>query len=208
MKRYKSSRSASQNAKKETSGKKKMSILVSAAAVLLIAVAVTLSLTFGLRKAPTDNSVPTGTPPPTEQPAPLTFRAPLANCTVQKTAALNNLVYNDTLRQWRTHNGVDFEAAAGSDVWAIADGTVTKVQNTILEGTVITVSHKEGYVSIYKGLDSASVQEGDAVTAGASIGKIGNMMCEQHMGAHLHLEMKKDGKYVVATDYFDVTADK
>ncbi|MDE7395057.1 MAG: M23 family metallopeptidase [Clostridiales bacterium] len=208
MRTYKSNRSSSQTAKKESSGKKRTSIWVSAAAVLLVAVAVTLSLTFGLRKSPSNDSVTTVTPPVVEKPTPITFSAPLASCTVKKAAALNKLVYNDTLKQWRTHNGVDFEAASGSDVWVIADGKVDKVENTILEGTVITVSHKDGYVSIYKGLGSSAVQEGDAVSAGAVIGKVGNMMCEQKMGAHLHLEMKKDGKYVVATDYFDVTADK
>lgn len=208
MKIYKSNKPASQTANKGSSGKKRASVFVSVAAVLLVAVAVTLSLTFGLRKTPVNDSVTTVAPPVEEKPAPITFSAPFASCTVKKAAALNKLVYNDTLKQWRTHNGVDFEAAAGSDVWTIADGKVEKVENTILEGTVITVSHKDGYVSIYKGLGSASVQEGDAVSAGAVIGKVGNMMCEQKMGAHLHLEMKKDGKYVVATDYFDVTADK
>lgn len=207
MRTYKSSKPASAQTKKKSMSKRTKSILASAAALVLVAVAVTLSLTFGLRNAKTDEAVvPVVTPP--DPPKALTFSAPLSTCTVKKTAALNKLVYNDTLEQWRTHNGVDFEAAAGSDVWVIADGKVDKVENTILEGTVVTVSHSDGYVSIYKGLGSASVQEGDAVSAGATIGKVGTMMCEQKMGAHLHLEMKKDGKYVVATDYIDVGTDK
>ncbi|MDE6398806.1 MAG: M23 family metallopeptidase, partial [Clostridiales bacterium] len=104
--------------------------------------------------------------------------------------------------------GVDFEAAAGSDVLSIAGGKVTKVENTILEGVVVTLAHDEGYESIYKGLESASVAEGESIAAGVVLGKVGTMMCEQNSGAHLHLEMKKDGKFVVATDYFDVGAEK
>ena len=204
MQTHKNSKSAN-STKKEGAGKKKASVLITTAAVLLVLVAVTLSLTFGLRKAPTEETFPTVVPPVEEK---LTFTAPLANCTVAKGAALNRLVYNDTLKQWRTHNGVDFEATAGSEVWAIADGKVEKVENTILDGTVVTISHKEGYISVYKGLGSSAVQEGDAVSAGAVVGKVGNMMCEQNSGAHLHLEMKKDGKYVVAPDYFDATAEK
>ena len=33
-------------------------------------------------------------------------------------------------------------------------------------------------------------------------------MSEQNSGAHLHLEMKKDGKFVVVTDYINVENDK
>ena len=206
MQTNKNKRTTTQSPKKEGGGKKKASVAITTAAVLLVALAVTLSLTFGLRKKPvTDETITTVVPPVEDK---LTFTAPLANCTVAKAAALNKLVYNDTLKQWRTHNGVDFEAAAGSDVWAIADGKVEKVENTILDGTVITISHKKGYVSVYKGLGSAAVQEGDAVSSGTVIGKVGNMMCEQNSGAHLHLEMKKDGKYVVATDYLELAAEK
>lgn len=206
MRTYRSSKPTSEKSKKRMSKKGIYAIALSAS-VVLVALALTLSLTFGLRKdTPTDE----GYKPVVKDPVndAITFVAPLGECTVKKAAALDKLVYNDTLKQWRTHNGVDFEAAAGSEVLAIADGNVTSVENTILEGLVITVTHKDGYVSIYKGLDSASVEKGDEVKAGATLGKIGTMMCEQNSGAHLHLEMKKDGKYVVATDYIEVENNK
>ncbi len=197
--------------KKKPMSARAKSILASSAALVLVAVAVTLSLVFGLRgrdAAPTDDSVPVVTPPPVVQPEPITFTAPLGTVSITKQAALNKLVYNDTLKQWRTHNGVDFEAAEGSDVCAIADGTVEKVENTILEGTVITVTHKEGYTSIYKGLGSAAVQAGDNVKKGSVIGKVGTMLCEQNAGAHLHLELKKDNNFVVPTDYITAGEEK
>ena len=54
----------------------------------------------------------------------------------------DKLVYNQTLKQWRTHNGVDFIAAKGAEVMAIFGGTVESVESTTLEGTVITIKHK------------------------------------------------------------------
>ena len=125
-----------------------------------------------------------------------------------KQASLNKLVYNSTLKQWRTHNGADFVASADSSVLSVADGTVSKVENTILEGVVVTVAHAEGYVSVYKGLESAQVAEGDEVKKGDTLGKVGTMMSEKSEGTHLHLEMKKDGKYVSPTDILGVSEDK
>ena len=206
MRTYKSNRPTAEKSKKRMS-KKGVYALAASASVVLIAVALTLSLTFGLRSnVPADEQdKPVVNDPIVNK---ITFTAPLTQCTVTNGAALNKLVYNDTLKQWRTHNGVDFEAAAGSDVLSVADGTVKSVENTILEGVVVTVEHAEGYVTIYKGLETAAVEAGETVMAGAKLGSIGNMMCEKHMGAHLHLEMKKDGKYVAATDYIELENNK
>ena len=208
MRTYKSSRPTAEKPKRKLS-KRGVHALAISASVVLVAVALTLSLTFGLRgnNVPVDNDTkPTVTPPPVTET--IKFYAPLGVCTVQKEAALNRLVYNDTLKQWRSHNGVDFEAATGSDVLSVAEGTVTNVENTILEGVVVTVKHADGFESIYKGLESAAVESGETVKGGDKLGVIGTMMCEQKAGAHLHLEMKKDGKFVVATDYIDIGNEK
>ena len=171
---------------------------------VLVVAALTLSLTFGL-KGRIDDSAHVDVPPVTPS---ISFGAPLDSVTVAKGASLHKLVYNDTLKQWRTHNGADFVASADSNVLSVADGTVSKVENTILEGVVVTVAHAEGYVSVYKGLESAQVAEGDTVVKGDVLGKVGTMMCEKNDGSHLHLEMKKDGKFVSPTDILGVSDDK
>lgn len=172
---------------------------------VLVVAALTLSLTFGLRGRFTDDSVHVDVPPVTPK---ITFGAPLESVTVSKHESLNKLVYNDTLKQWRTHNGADFSASENSSVFSVADGTVKSVENTILEGVVVTIGHIEGYVSVYKGLESAFVAEGDTVKMGDAIGKVGTMMCEKSDGPHLHLEMKKDGKFVSPTALLDVSENK
>ena len=39
------------------------------------------------------------------------------------------LVKYETLNEWRTHDGIDIEAAVGTEVKAAADGKVSKVFN-------------------------------------------------------------------------------
>lgn len=169
--------------------------------LLVIAGVITLTLVLSLKKAPNvdiPNEVPTDVPP-----AP-TYVAPLDTYTVGKSASVSKLVYSSTLNQWRTHDGIDLMTSAGSSVKSIADGKVTAVKPTTLEGTVVTVTHADGLVSIYKGLADASVNVGDSVTQGAVIGTVAeNMMMEQRDGAHLHLEMKLSGKYVDPATYLE-----
>ena len=44
---------------------------------------------------------------------------------------LCELIYNDTLKQWETHNGVDLKVASGSKVYSILDGKVKDILNQI-----------------------------------------------------------------------------
>lgn len=176
--------------------------------LLVIAGAITLTLVLTTRDVPVDNN-PGGDVPVDNPPKP-TYTVPLETYTLGKSASLDKLIYSATLNQWRTHNGVDLIAAAGSDVKCIFAGKVESVKTTTLEGTVVTVSHGDGLVSIYKGLDGVTVKEGDSVTGGYVLGKVAeNMMIEQRDGAHLHLEMQKDGKYVNPAEYLtDIAENK
>ncbi|MDE6397748.1 MAG: hypothetical protein K2L51_00340, partial [Clostridiales bacterium] len=108
MRTYKSSRPTAEKSRHKLGRRGKQAIAISAS-VVMVALALTLSLTFGLRgnKAPIDNNVVDVVTPPPPVVQPLTFNAPLGECTVKKAAALNSLVYNDTLKQWRAHTGVD-----------------------------------------------------------------------------------------------------
>lgn len=175
--------------------------IIFGATLLVVAGVITLTLVLNA-KTPVDNKpggdvdVDVPTPKPT-------FVVPLEEYSVGQSAALDKLVYSSTLNQWRTHNGIDLIAAAGAQVKCVASGTVEKVESTTLEGTVITIAHADGLVSIYKGLsDQVAVKEGDSVTSGDVIGTVADtMMIEQREGAHLHLEMKLAGKYVDPAAY-------
>lgn len=162
--------------------------------VIAIATIITLSLVFGA-KPNTNDKVD---PPVVGPPAKVEFVLPIEKFNLGQEAYFNELVYSSTLNQWRTHNGVDFLAEAGSNVRAILDGTVTKIQNTMLDGMVVTITHADGYVSVYKGLDTTlAVAEGAVLKSGEKIGTVAkSMMIEQNEGPHLHLEMQLKGAYV------------
>ena len=107
------------------------------------------------------------------------------------------LVRNNTLGDWRTHDGVDIAAARGDDILAAADGTVTEVRNDPLWGTVVVLSHPDGNETVYKGLSSnLPINEGDTVLIRQVIGKLEGVPCEIADGIHLHYAMRKDGKWV------------
>lgn len=128
---------------------------------------------------------------------PDTVTPPLQNG-IAKSFSGEELVYSETLRDWRVHNGTDFLAEEGEDVCAIAGGTVTKVYDDGLMGYVVVI--ESGTIEAYYcGLDSEiPVQEGDPIAAGQVIGTVGILPAEQAEGTHLHLEVKRDGAYVDA----------
>lgn len=127
----------------------------------------------------------------------LQFMLP-ASGDVLQTFSAGKLVKSKTLGDWRTHNGVDIVAEAGTPIKSVANGTVTKIENDGMWGTVIEVTHEGGLVSVYKGLsDAMSVKEGQEVEIGQVIGAVApNFKAELADGAHLHFELKQDGEYV------------
>ena len=108
------------------------------------------------------------------------------------------LVKNETLKEWRTHDGIDIKAEQGAQVVAVADGTVSKVYKDQMWGTVVEITHGGKIVSYYYGLDeNVLVKEGDKVEIQTPIGTLGNTnLAENSMDSHLHFGMKQDGKWV------------
>lgn len=108
----------------------------------------------------------------------------------------DELVFNETLGDWRTHNGTDIAAKTGEEVKNAMAGTVTKAAEEGTWGGVVEVNC--GDVTLrYAGLAlPLQVKEGDAVAVGQLLGKISEVPCENGLEAHLHLEATKDGAYV------------
>ena len=70
------------------------------------------------------------------------------------------------------HEGVDFAATVGSNVFCVADRTVDHVypDDGRPYGINVRVRHADGYESIYAHLQEASVSEGQRVHPGKSLG--------------------------------------
>jgi len=110
------------------------------------------------------------------------------------------LVYNKTMKDYRSHTAVDFKAEAGSEILAINDGIVLDVYNDALYGIVVEIDHGGKLVAKYCGLESAGVSAGDSVAIGAVIGTMGKVPCEGADESHLHLEIKLEDKAVNPLD--------
>lgn len=132
---------------------------------------------------------------------------PVLNATIYKEYYGDELVYNATLKQWETHNGIDFTAASGSSVYSILDGKVIDVYNNILEGSVVVVEHNDGIVSTYGSLDeNVLVKEGDSVNRGQELGTISeSASAELDAGAHLHFSLTDDGQKIDPASYLNIT---
>jgi murein DD-endopeptidase MepM/ murein hydrolase activator NlpD len=88
-------------------------------------------------------------------------------------------------------------------VKAVFDGKIVKIENSMMNGTVVHLKVSDSLTVVYKGLGSnVSVKEGDVVKKGAKIGRIVGFLAEKADGVHLHLEVLKDKKLVDPTEYF------
>lgn len=113
------------------------------------------------------------------------------------------LIADQTMGDWRTHEGIDLAAEEGTNVQAVADGTVTAIDNDLLLGIVMTVEHSGGLTSVYGNLGTETLVEvGDKVSAGCVLGQVGNTAAgEAALGNHLHFAMTLNGEPVNPADY-------
>lgn len=117
--------------------------------------------------------------------------------------SMTELMYDETMADWRTHNGVDIQASEGDAVKTAADGTVSAVWNDELMGVSVIVEHADGYSTQYSSLqENPPVSEGQKVSAGDIVGYVGTTAAaEGTMGAHLHFSVFKDGEIIDPSEY-------
>ena len=93
---------------------------------------------------------------------------------------------------WSTvHTGVDLAAPTGTRVDSVAQGLVTSARYDGAYGNKVVVRHADGTEVWYPHLDSISVTEGETLSAGQEVGKVGST--GNVTGPHLHLEVRPAG---------------
>lgn len=136
-------------------------------------------------------------------PEPIIFGLPFENASISKEYADSTLLYDETTKFWCTHQGLDFACSEGQKVVAIYDGTVSKIENSMMNGTVVYIKITDDLVVVYKGLSSnVAVKEGDKVKKGQELGTITSMLLEKADGVHLHLELLQKETLIDPTEYF------
>ncbi len=121
--------------------------------------------------------------------------------------AMESLSYNETTRDWRTHNGVDYPGAEGEPVSAAAEGTVVSVTEDDLMGVTVVLRHTGGYETAYSGLQaSPCVAPGDAVSLGQTIGAVGTTaLAESALGPHIHFSVSYQDMPMNPQDFLNMS---
>lgn len=110
----------------------------------------------------------------------------------------DNLIYSETLGEWRGHSGIDIKADLGTKVKAVKGGKVKKIEEDDLWGITIIIDHGNGLETKYANLATKEmVKEGIEVKQGDEISTVGKTAgVEMLMDSHLHFEVIRDGKLV------------
>lgn len=98
-----------------------------------------------------------------------------------------------------THTGLDISATTGTDIKAVASGTVTCAKYSGSYGNLVKIDHGNGVETWYGHTSKMYVKVGQEVKVGdviAAVGSTGNST-----GPHLHLEIRINGTHVNPQKY-------
>ncbi|MGI5959950.1 MAG: M23 family metallopeptidase [Massiliimalia sp.] len=100
-----------------------------------------------------------------------------------------------TSGQEEFHKGLDIAVAEGTPVYAAAKGQVILAEESETGyGFHLQIKHEKGLETLYAHCSQLEVEEGDWVKAGQEIAKSG--ATGEVTGAHLHFEVRENGKCV------------
>ena len=107
-----------------------------------------------------------------------------------------DVVYSETMGDYRVHTGVDFKADMGENVRAMCEGVVEEIYKDSMYGNVVKVTN--GNFSVYYcGMDEQIYcNVGDNITRESVIGRVGEIPCESKDPAHLHVEIRVGDKTI------------
>jgi len=117
------------------------------------------------------------------------FRFPLRNYRVTSRFGLRSDPFTGNQQM---HQGMDLAAPLGTEVYAVADGTVTAAGFDSVLGNYIIISHSNNYTSVYGHLQSIETVLRAEVKSGSLIGRVGST--GQSTGPHLHFELRHGGR--------------
>jgi murein DD-endopeptidase MepM/ murein hydrolase activator NlpD len=92
------------------------------------------------------------------------------------------------------HTGIDFIEQVGAAVKATAPGKVVFAGEKAGYGQMVEIDHGDGLSTRYAHMSSIAVGIGEAVAAGALVGRVGST--GRSTGPHLHYEVRRAGEAV------------
>lgn len=97
------------------------------------------------------------------------------------------------------HQGVDIGASTGASIVAAASGTVVISTYSYSAGNYIMLNHGGGVYTVYMHCSQLLVSEGQQVSQGQTIAKVGST--GYSTGPHLHFGVRSGGKYLNPLNY-------
>ena len=132
---------------------------------------------------------------------------PIANKDLKRTASGWGYRIHPIYKIRKFHEGMDFTAPTGTEIYATGDGTVVAANKSRRGyGNEIRVDHGYGLVTRYAHMSAFNVKKGQKVKRGDVIGFVGSTGLST--APHLHYEVHVNGKKVNPINYFfdDLTA--
>ncbi len=104
--------------------------------------------------------------------------------------------FHPVLGKNKQHQGVDYGAAIGTPVWAVADGIVQEAHYSSTAGNMVSIQHMNGLATEYFHLSKFAdgLHAGSRVTQKQLVGYVGTTGLST--GPHLHFGMLKNGSHV------------
>lgn len=91
----------------------------------------------------------------------------------------------------RHHNGMDFSAPTGAEIFATGNGTIKRAGWRQGFGNAVEIDHGFGYMTLYAHMSRIDVKVGQKVKRADVIGLVGNT--GKSTGPHLHYEVHYKG---------------
>ena len=193
---------------------RRLTVAVAAALIATLCLTVCVAAGFSASDAPVSAPVSSASPQPlagtsASQSGAEADRVPPAS---QSTAKADDALQADgfiwpvpayeTVSRWKSdyHKGADLKAPYGSEVLAMAAGTVSMAQWHYAYGNVVMIDHGNGLSTLYSHMSSIDVAVGDEVAQGQQIGAVGST--GNSTGNHCHVEVRQDGALRDLHDYF------
>ena len=129
------------------------------------------------------------------------FQAPVADS--PNSSFGSRSVYNGQARS--PHSGTDFGAKAGTPVAAPAAGIVALARPLYFTGNTVVLDHGEGLYSLLAHLQEIGVKEGDHVTLGHVVGRVGGT--GRVTAPHLHWSVRLNNARVDPLSLLAITRD-
>ena len=106
----------------------------------------------------------------------------------------NNVITSPFGLRWggEKHHGIDIAGNIGDPIFAAESGFASLVSYNSIYGNYMKLNHGKGVETLYGHCDVMFIKEGEYVTKGQIIGKIGNT--GRSTGPHLHFEVRVNGK--------------